>query len=349
MKTAAPEPVRVAMIGCGGRAGVHAPRAERSPDVEIAVWLDAERTRAERFASRYGGRVADAWEEVLDDQSLEGMVIALPHSLHHRYGVEAARAGKHVMMEIPIAATLEQADDLIAAAAKAEVLLLVVHSLRFWRSHQYVKELLDSGVLGRPFFARYHNEHYVPADHWARQGGHLAVESGILHHGDLLRWWVGEVEALMARALSVEPASKDARTFDHITILYEMEGDTLGETTCSWVTRQCELNQMVRGSVSATEGTVVLTWNDEVRIYSARGGLPGNQQFMMMHPGRPDGPEGEISHFAECIRTGKKLAIDPWEARRALELTLAARDSALSGQRIELPARESRRAPPACL
>src|SRR5690348_10126952 len=114
--SADPRPVRVAMVGCGGRAGVHAPRAERSEEVEIAAWLDVERERAEQFAARYGGHVAESWEEVLNDSTLDGVVIALPHRLHHRYGVDAARAGKHVMMEIPIAATLTEADNLIAAA-----------------------------------------------------------------------------------------------------------------------------------------------------------------------------------------------------------------------------------------
>jgi predicted dehydrogenase len=303
--------------------------------VEITTWLDVEREKSERFARQYGGRVADRWKQVLDDETIEGVVIALPHDLHHQYGVEAARAGKHILMEIPVAATVEQADEVLAAAQEAGVVLLVLHSLRFWRSHQYVKELLDSGVLGQPFFARYHNEHTVPADYWARRGGHLAAEAGILHHGDVMRWWVGEVEALTARGLRFEAVSQEHGTLDHITVLYDLEGGALGETTCSWITRQCELNRMVRGSVSGTEGTVVLTWNDEVRVYSERGALPGGHRFMMTHPARTDGPEGEIVHFAECVRLGKEPLVSPWDARRALELTLAARDSARTGQRIK--------------
>ncbi|MBI2302122.1 MAG: Gfo/Idh/MocA family oxidoreductase [Armatimonadetes bacterium] len=334
------EPVRVAMVGCGGRAGVHAPRAAASPKVEITAWLDVDRSRAEGSAEQYGGRVLERYEQALDDPAIEGVVIALPHDLHHEYGVAAGRAGKHILMEIPIAATPEQADEMIAAAERTGVVVLVLHSLRFWKSHQQIKALLDSGILGRPIFARYHNEHYVPADYFGRQPGHFAAEAGVLHHGDIMRWWVSEVEAVTACALMFEPESRGYGTFDHITVLYELAGGALGETTTSWVTRLCTENEMVRGSVSCEGGTVTTSWDGRVRIYSEHGRLPGGERFQVIEPQQPDGPDGEIVHFAECIRDGAAPLITPRDARRALELTIAARDSARERRRIELPALE---------
>lgn len=328
--------LRLAMIGCGGRAGVHAPEAGASPNIEITTWLDVDPKKAESFAASYGGRVADKWEDILNDEEVEGVVIALPHDLHHKFGVEAARAGKHIMMEIPICKTLDEADELISETTKAGVVLLVLHSLRFWKSQQYIRDLVKSGTLGQPFFARYHNEHYVPADYFGRQPGHLAAEAGVLHHGDIMRWWVGEVEAVTGFGMMFEQASKDYGTFDHITVLYEIEGGALGESTTNWISRLCPENQMVRGSVSCTEGTVVTTWTGEIRVYSEKGALPGGETHAIMQPEHPNRPSGEIRHFADCIRGVSDMIISPHDARQALLLALASRDSARSKQRIAL-------------
>lgn len=328
------KPLRFALVGCGGRAQVHAPAAARRSDLEIACWLDVDVQKAERLAAQYKGRVAPSWNAILEDDAIDGVVVALPHHLHHEYGMAALRAGKHVMMEIPIAATADQAREMIATAKQTGKTLLVLHSLRFWRSHQKIAQLVSSGVLGEPIFARYHNEHTVPDDYFALRPGQFAAEAGILHHGDIMRWWAGEVLSVTARGLSIGPTAQEHGTFDHITALYEIADRALGETTCSWVTKTCPQNQMVRGSVTCREGTVVLTWDDEIRIFSPGGKLDHGERFLMIHPGRPDGPRDEIGHFADCIRGICAPIISPEDALRALELTIAARTSAQEQRRI---------------
>lgn len=343
--------VRVAMVGCGGRAGVHAPVARRSGKVEIAVWYDVDHKKAEGLAVRYGGKAVKCWDDILSDDSIEGIVVALPHHLHHQFGAAAIKAGKHLMMEIPIAASVEEAEDLIALAEKAEVEFLVVHSLRFWRSHQQVKAFIERGVIGEPFFARYHNEHYVPETYFGRQkphvdAGYLTVESGVLHHGDVLRWWMGEVRTITARGLMVEKTSRELSAFDHITVLYDFENGRLGESTCSWVSRVCDQNYMVRGSVNGTKGTIVITWNDEVRLYSEANMLPEGERFLMLQDiGAPAitsdvaglrGPDDEIAHFADCIRYKVPPLVSPRDALRALQMALASRVSARTLKPITL-------------
>ena len=198
--------------------------------------------------------------------------------------------------------------------------------------------MLDSGILGKPFFVRYHSEHYVPPDYFGRLPGALATESGVLHDGDLLRWWIGEVKAITAVGLMIEQHSKVNNSFDHMTVLYEMSGDVVGETTRNWITRPNELNQMVRGSVSCTDGTVLIMANEELRLYSERGAFPGGQKQLTIIAANAGEiqTEPEIVHFAECIRGSQEPLIRPCDARRALELTLAARDSARTGRRIAL-------------
>jgi len=323
------KPVKIAMVGCGGRAGYHGAGAENSPLVEITAWTDIQRERTEQLAQRHGGRVVKSYDEVLKDDSIEGVVLALPHSVHHEFGMKAARAGKHIAMEIPITLTLKEADELIAATERAGLKLLVLHSLRFHWLFRYVKQLLASGVLGKPFLVRYHSEHYVPADYFGRQPGALATESGVLHDGDLLRWWIGEVEAITAVGMMLEPHSKNVDQYDHMTVLYELAGGVMGETTRNWITHPDELNQMVRASISCTEGTILMIGNDELRVFNQRD----KKLTIVTQASADTASEGEMAHFAECIR-GKPMVITPQDPRRALELTLAARESARQGRRI---------------
>lgn len=334
--SADPTPLRVAMVGCGGRANVHAPQAAECPLVDIVRWLDVDRDKAAQMADRFGGRVAASWDEILDDQGIEGVVIALPHDLHHGYGMAAARAGKQIMLEIPVASTLAEANELIAAAAEAGVTLLVLHSLRFWQSHRAVAELVRAGELGEPHFARYHNEHYVPDAYFGRQPGQFAAEAGVLHHGDLMRWWVGEVEAVTACALTFEQSSKDRQTFDHITVLYDFTTGALGESTTSWITRSRADLRTVRASVSLTDGMIVMDTGGEVRVYSHGGRLENGAHSETRRFDPPDQPWGEIAHFAEIVRLGAEPYVTPADSLRALELTLAARNSAREGTRMVL-------------
>ena len=328
------KPVQIAMVGCGGRATGHGAVAENSPVVKIVAWTDLQRERAEQLAQRHGGRVARDFDDVLNDEGIEGVVLSLPHNLHHEFGMKAACAGKHIAMEIPITLTLKEADELIAAAERAGVKLLVLHTLRFLWQFRYVKKLLDSGVLGKPIVVRYHAEHLVPPDYFGRQPGALATESGVLHDGDLLRWWIGEVQAITACGMMMEQHSKNVNQYDHLTVLYELEGDVFGETTRNWITRTNEFNQRIIGSVSCTEGTILLMGNQEVHAHSERGALPGGKNSITVTQSNAGTvTEGEIIHFADCIR-GREMIVTPQDARRALELTLASRDSARTGRRI---------------
>ena len=328
--------LRFAMVGCGGRARVHAPVAASRNDFGIASWLDTAPEKAAELAGQYGGGVASSWEAVLTDGTLDGVVVALPHDLHHEYGMAALRAGKHVMMEIPIAATPAESREMTAAADKAGLVLLVLHSLRFWESHRLVARIVASGEVGAPIFLRYHNEHTVPDDYFALQPGHFAAEAGVLHHGDIVRWWGGEVSAVTARGLSIGPTARQHGTFDHITVLYDIAGGALAETTCSWVTRTCPQNRFIRGSVTCTKGSVALTYDDEIRLFSPDRKPEDGERYTVLEPDGPNRPAGEITHFADCIRGSATPVISPQDALHALQLALAARESARENRRVVL-------------
>src|SRR5690349_7722214 len=124
------KPVQIAIVGCGGRATGHGAAAENSPLVKIVAWTDVQHERAEQLAKRHGGRVTKDFDDVLKDDSIAGVVLSLPHSLHYEFGMKAGRAGKHIAMEIPITLTLKEADEFIAATERAGVKLLVLHTLR---------------------------------------------------------------------------------------------------------------------------------------------------------------------------------------------------------------------------
>jgi predicted dehydrogenase len=193
------ERVRYALVGCGVMGRQHAWYAYGDPASEVVRYVDADLGRARDLAARYGGAATAEYRAALDDPDVQGVILTVPYALHAPLAVQALAAGKHVMVEKPIARTLTDADALIAAAEAAGRVLFVAHVLRFKPALRRVKRLLDAGTLGVPVFARYHHEHRPDQ----RERGWLAAPeaggvfvTGAVHHADLLRWWLGEVRAV---------------------------------------------------------------------------------------------------------------------------------------------------------
>src|SRR4051812_44325045 len=107
--------MNIALIGCGKVGHIHAQALRQLPDVKLAAVCDAQRERAEAFAATYGGRAFADVAELLAARP-DAVLIATPHPLHAGPAVQAARAGVHVLVEKPLAASLADCDAMIAAA-----------------------------------------------------------------------------------------------------------------------------------------------------------------------------------------------------------------------------------------
>lgn len=197
-------PLNFAIVGPGKVAHTHARALQVIPEATLVAVCGrhAERTRA--FAEQYGARPYAELPALLAAPKLDAVILCTPHPLHADTAVQAARAGKHVLVEKPLAVTLSDADRMILAARAAGVTLGVVSQRRLYESVQRVKRALQDGKLGRPVLATlsllgWRGPEYYAMDPWRGtwdgEGGGVLVNQAV-HQLDLLQWFMGDIAEL---------------------------------------------------------------------------------------------------------------------------------------------------------
>jgi predicted dehydrogenase len=196
-----------AIIGCGRVAPRHAQSLldlKTTMNVHLTAVCDVVESRVQHFAKTYHAAPYQDYHAVFDNPDIDVVSLCVPSGLHSKMGQEAARAGKHVLVEKPISLSLEDADSLIETCEKAGVTLGVVLQNRFNPPMRELRQLVDSGELGRILLGAATVRWYRPQSYyedewhgtWSMDGGALMNQS--IHHIDALRWMMGEVESVFA-------------------------------------------------------------------------------------------------------------------------------------------------------
>ncbi|GIX07470.1 MAG: hypothetical protein KatS3mg115_1873 [Candidatus Poribacteria bacterium] len=225
-------PVRIGLVGCGGISRAHARglRALGPEWAKVVLCCDLDPDRARLRAEELDAEAFTTdWDEVFDHPEIEAVDLCLPHHLHAEAAIAAAQAGKHILIEKPLARTLEEADRILNAVQRSGVLLMVAFVERFEADHQRAKELLDAGAIGRPMLVRVdHNQNLLlPPDSWIRSAellGGGALASAGCHRLDLLRWWLGEVDSVFAWTLH-EPSRMEGGDRSGSDVALPLGGD----------------------------------------------------------------------------------------------------------------------------
>ena len=193
--------VRLAVVGCGAVAQIHhLPAIAASDRVEAAVLVDADEKRARALAERFGvPEVATDFKDL--PGRVDAAVVALPNSLHAPVSVELLRRGVHVLVEKPMAMSVQECDEMIAAASAGRAVLAVGLDFRFFDASLFVRNLLRDGLIGpiRRFDLR---QGVIPRWPFATDfllkkemaGGGVLADFGV-HVLDLLLWWLGDLTA----------------------------------------------------------------------------------------------------------------------------------------------------------
>ncbi len=197
---------RVALVGCGRISKNHFEAIGRVDGLELAAVCDIDAERARRSGAEHGVPFFGSIEEMLAGVSADVVSICTPSGLHAAQGAAAARAGKHVITEKPMAISLTQADALVHACDLAGVHLFVVKQNRLNPPIQILKRAIDKGRFGRIYMANVTVRWQRPQDYydaepwrgtWEFDGG--AIMNQASHYVDLLQWLVGPVETVMAK------------------------------------------------------------------------------------------------------------------------------------------------------
>jgi predicted dehydrogenase len=193
------------LIGCG-RFGSFCLESLRGWErLRPSAAADVICSLAEEVAGKFSLSACATTQELLGRPEVDLILISTPPETHHSLTLQALQAGKHVICEKPLALTLEQADELIRAAAAAGRLLAVNHVLRYSPLFETAERIIQERILGEPlhyFFENYAEDERLPRDHWfweSSKSGGIFIEHGV-HFFDLYHWWFGRGEVLAAHA-----------------------------------------------------------------------------------------------------------------------------------------------------
>ena len=204
--------LRVGVAGLGRAFGVMLPTLAGDPRIELVAAADPRADATQRFAAEFGGRAHDSVEALCADPRVEVVYVATPHQHHAEHASLAASRGKHVLVEKPMAISLEECRRMIDAAERAGVVLVVGHSHGFDRPIRRTREIIDSGAVGavRMISAQYYTDFLYrprrPEELVTAQGGGVVFSQGA-HQVDIVRLLGGgRVERVRAAAGAWDPA-----------------------------------------------------------------------------------------------------------------------------------------------
>jgi UDP-N-acetyl-2-amino-2-deoxyglucuronate dehydrogenase len=191
--------LRAAIIGCGKIAQVHAQTFINIEETELVAVQSRHAGKAEATGARFGARPYTDISEMIQRERVDVAVICTPHPAHKAAAIEAMQNGAHVLVEKPLAVTLEDCDAMTEMAIRSGLKLGMVSQRRFYPSCRRIKEAIDGGKIGTPMLGvvvmyGWRDEKYYASDpwrgRWKEEGGGVLVNQAP-HQLDLLQWYMG--------------------------------------------------------------------------------------------------------------------------------------------------------------
>ncbi len=336
--------IRCALIGCGRVAPRHAESILALPETSLVAVADVVESRAQHFATKFGAEAHTDWRKVLDRADVDLVHITTPSGMHAEMAIAALQAGKHVIVEKPVALSLADTDRMIAAERASGKKLCVMLQNRFNQPMQELKALVDSGKLGRLHLGAATVRWYRPQEYyndgwhgtWAMDGGALMNQS--VHHIDALQWLMGEPESVYAQTAT---RIHEMEAEDVGVAVVRFKGGALATIEGSTLTWPANLEGSValfgdKGSVKVG-GTAL----NRKEFWKVEGSLEHEREAVMHDLLDPPSVYGQshqtvIQLFARALVAGTPTPNPASEARRSLALVLGMYESARTGKSVDL-------------
>ena len=332
--------LKIGLLGAGmiGKAHIDGFLSLKSKNAEYTAVCDIDATKRNEFAQKYQIRAFADLNEMLTDTDIDVVDLCLPSFMHEEFAVKIARAKKHILIEKPVAFTLEAANSIFAAARENSVRVMVAQVIRFWPEYVKIKEICDSGELGdiiTVYTARL--SQMVTWVEWYKdpeKSGETLMNL-TQHDIDFLHY-------LLGKPLSVYSAgTRDANNnYNDVMNIFRFE---------------CGANAMVDGSLSMTAG---YPFTMRLRALGTKGtlefqytageniGPESASSLIWYRPGEKGekvkvencDPYGkEVEYFAQCIAAGKETeTVTEQSVIQVLESIVAAKESLKKGEVLNL-------------
>jgi predicted dehydrogenase len=352
------EPIRFGLAGTGGISNQHVEAMRATGGARLVAVTSATPDRAKAAADKWGVDWSPTLDELLARDDIDAIAVTTPSGFHARIALAAVRAGKHVIVEKPLALSVADADELIAAGRAANRLIAAVSQRRFEPAIQAVKAAVDSGALGRIALIIAESLNYRPQSYYdsAEWRGTRALDGGVLmnqaiHEIDLVCWLGGPVASVAAHIATL---GHEMESEDTATVSVRFAGGGLGEivaTTCA--TPGFEQEVRIYGSAGHIRivGETPVEWDvPGIAAPSPEDLDPGIDPTTLAAAtwGTDSiGHTRQYHDFLEAIRTGRQPSISGEDARSAVALVNAAYESDRTGRAVDVRGGAMREVPSA--
>ncbi len=339
----------IGIVGSGFIADIHALAFQRVTGAEVRAVVSRDPEKARDFAERHSiPRHYSGYRELLADDEVDIVSLCVPNDLHCEMTVEAARTGKHVIIEKPLCRNLAEADRMIAAGKEHGVHLFYAEELCFTPKYVRAKDLVDSGALGDIYLVKQAERHDGPHSDWFwdvdRSGGGATLDLGC-HAIEFFRWILGKPRIVSVYAqMGTHTHGDRTRGDDNALILVEFEKGVIGLAEEGWSKPGgMDDRAEIYGSKGQTyadllRGNSLLTYSERGYDYAVeKGGSTSGWSFTMYEEIWNYGFPQEMQHFVDVIRRGDAPLETAEDGRVVLEAIFAAYASAGTGAKITLP------------
>jgi predicted dehydrogenase len=343
--------LKLALIGAGAWSGAVGDAIMKSKRVRLVTCFDVNPQKRQALSEKFDCQQEASYEDVLKREDIDAVHLISPNAVHAEQAILAARYGKHVFVEKPIANTLADGKKMIAACQKADVVLMVGHHLRRLAGFRKLKTLIAGGTLGEPIqveanFSQNLGFALTP-ESFRWRGDDSGCPAGALmtlgiHHADLLNYLLGPIETVFAyfNKLYIEAPVEDVTTaiFQFKSGILGYLGSNYASPKACWVyVYGTEANLLCTVTLQQLPfEEYLLRWqmiDQDTRLQIFKKDRTGSEDIAL-DAGNPI--LEEIDEFADCIRSGKKPETDGRGAMQALALVRAAIDSARSGKQAKV-------------
>ncbi|TQK20729.1 putative dehydrogenase [Microbacterium sp. SLBN-154] len=343
--------LRIGIIGVGNIADEHIRGYLTFPDrCEIVALADLSQDKSEQKRIAFGLENAVAYRDaahLLSEADVDLVSIASPPSSHAELSIAALRAGIHVIVEKPMAPSLEECDAMLTAQRESGRLLSVVAQNRFRDDLMILKEVLDSGLVGSISHVRIDSAWWRGLPYydlwwrgtWESEGGGPTLNHAI-HHIDLSLWLLGRPDAVVSMITNVQHGNAEVEDLSVAILRY---GKALAQLTSS-VVHHGERQEIV---IQGERAQIAQPWSVSAETaqpngFPARGGdqdvVTAIERLVAAHePLAYVGHTGQIADVLDAVVSGRPPAIEGQDGRNAVELVTAIYESGIERSVVDLP------------
>src|SRR5580700_7175085 len=339
--------IRFGLLGCGRIAKRHGDLlgGGHIAGARLVAVCDEVRERADAVAARFGVHAHYELDQLLARNDIDAVSVLTPSGMHPRHAIAVAKAGKHVIVEKPMALRLEDADAMIRACDEAGVKLFIVKQNRFNVPVVKAREALDAGrfghlVLGTVRVRWCRDQSYYDQDEWR---GTWAYDGGVLsnqasHHVDMLEWFFGDVVSVHARAVT---ALVNIEAEDTAVATLKFRNGALGIIEATTAVRPKDLEGSL--SILGEKGTVEIAGFavNKIRHWQFAEELASDRDVVEKFSVNPPnvygfGHQAYYQHVIDCLINQRAALVDGLEGRKSLELISALYESIETGLEVPL-------------